>query len=197
MLQSLTETLVNYGIWGILLLAFIDSAGIPVAIGMDALVILLAIKAPHMAFAGVAMAVAGSLAGNIVLFLVARRGGQRLLNEAPTPGKSRRFREWFRRYGLVTVFIPALIPLPPLPLKVFVISAGIFRTQLRSFLLTIFFARVIRYSGEAYLGARIGEQSSDFLRQHVWTLVGMAVGLALLLILLLEINERRRRASGI
>ena len=39
MLARLTAALIAYGPFGILVLAFIDSAGIPVASGMDALVI--------------------------------------------------------------------------------------------------------------------------------------------------------------
>src|ERR1022692_353342 len=45
MLAKLTAVLIAYGPAGILVLAFIDSAGIPVASGMDALVILVAAKA--------------------------------------------------------------------------------------------------------------------------------------------------------
>jgi len=47
MLAKLTAALIAFGPIGILILAFIDSAGIPVASGMDALVIVVAAKAPR------------------------------------------------------------------------------------------------------------------------------------------------------
>ncbi|HWB98742.1 MAG TPA: VTT domain-containing protein [Bryobacteraceae bacterium] len=188
--------LVDYGVWGILLLAFIDSAGIPVAMGMDALVVLIAAKAPEQAYLGAAMAVLGSLVGNVFLFTASRKGGSKLLQDPPEPGNPQRFRAWFQRYGLATVFIPALVPVIPLPLKVFVISAGVFRTSLRSFLSVILVARVIRYFGEAWLGVRVGMESTSYLREHVWTMTGAAVGLVAVTIVVLRLNERWRRSRA-
>jgi len=184
----------SWGHWGILLLAFIDSAGIPVTVGMDALVILVAAKAPERAWLAAGMAVAGSMAGNVALFLAARKGGARFVDPAaPGTGRPQRFRAWFHRYGLATVFIPALVPIP-LPLKVFVISAGVLGTRLRSFVLVVLAARVVRYFGEAWLGMELGEQSAGFLRLHAWGLAGFATALFLGIYLLLRFNDRNRRA---
>jgi membrane protein YqaA with SNARE-associated domain len=190
MLAKLTALLVSYGPAGILLLAFIDSTGIPVASGMDALVILVAAKAPSRAYLAASMGVAGSLIGNLVLFMAARTGARSFIEEVPHPGP-RRFRDWFRRYGLLTVFIPALCPIP-LPLKVFVISAGIFRTPVRSFAAVILTARALRYFGEAYLGVTLGKDSAGFLRAHIGWLIGGAVALLVILYALVRLNERRR-----
>src|ERR1039458_8527136 len=104
MLAKLTAVLIAYGPAGILVLAFIDSAGIPVASGMDALVILVAAKAPSRALFAASMGVLGSLIGNLVLFLGARAGARRFVKVAPLPGDKQRFREWVERYGLVATF---------------------------------------------------------------------------------------------
>jgi len=193
MLAKLTAMLVAYGPAGILVLAFIDSAGIPVASGMDALVILVAAKAPSHAIFAASMGVLGSLIGNLVLFMAARTGARRFIKDVPQPGDKRRFREWFRRYGLLTVFIPALLPIP-LPLKVFVISAAAFGTSLRTFLLVIVLARSIRYYGEAYLGLKLGKEGSVlFLRTHTWHLLAGAVALFALLYAAAILTERHRR----
>lgn len=85
---------------------------------------------------------------------------------AATPeGRGGRFREWFRRYGMVTVFVPALIPIP-MPLKVFVISAGVTGTSFSEFVGVVLLARSIRYFGEAWLGVRLGAESTAFLKAH-------------------------------
>jgi membrane protein YqaA with SNARE-associated domain len=194
MLAKLTAALVAYGPLGILVLAFIDSAGIPVASGMDALVILVAAKAPSRALLAASMGVLGSLIGNVVLFMAARAGGRRFVKDVPQPGDKRRFREWFERYGLLTIFIPAMLPIP-LPLKVFVISAAVLRTPLRTFVAVIVAGRCIRYGGEAYLGVKLGEGSAQFLRAHTWHLVGGAVALFAVLYALLMLTERRRHAK--
>ena len=194
MLAKLTAALVAYGPAGILLLAFIDSAGIPVATGMDALVILVAVESPSRAYFAASMGVLGSVIGNVVLFLAARKGLSRFV-KAPQPGGKQRFRDWFQRYGLLTVFIPALSPIP-LPLKVFVISAALLRTPLRSFLMVIVLGRVLRYFSEAYLGVKLGKESAHFLRAHTWHFIGGAVALFAVLYLMLALNERRRGRAG-
>lgn len=190
MLAKLTAVLVAFGPLGILVLAFIDSAGIPVASGMDALVILVAAKSPSRAVLAASMGVLGSLIGNVALFLGARAGGRRFV-KTPPPGDTRRFREWFKRYGLLTIFIPCMLPIP-LPLKVFVISAAVLRTPLRTFILVITLGRSIRYFGEAYLGVMLGEGSGRFLRAHTWHLAGGAVVLFGVLYALLMLAEGRR-----
>jgi membrane protein DedA with SNARE-associated domain len=191
-ISGLGATLSSWGPWGILLLAFIDSAGVPVAVGIDALVILIAAQAPGKAWLAVTMAVVGSMAGNILLFMAARKGGARFVKAVPAPEKPQRFRRWFNRYGLMTVFIPALVPIP-LPLKVFVITAGLLHTPINSFVLVVLAARVLRYGGEAWLGYKLGQKSTAFLTQHVWELCGAAVLLAICIYFMLKISERRHR----
>jgi membrane protein YqaA with SNARE-associated domain len=194
MLAKITAALVAYGPLGILLLAFIDSAGIPVASGMDALVILVAAKDPSRAYLAAWLGVIGSLIGNLVLFLAARRGARRFIKDVPHPGP-RGFRNWFDRYGLLTVFIPAAVPIP-LPTKVFVISAGALRTSLSSFVLVILAARCLRYFGEAYLGMRLGEQSGAYLRAHSRWLIGGAIALFVVVYGVLRLIERKRQTAG-
>jgi membrane protein YqaA with SNARE-associated domain len=190
MLARLTALLVSYGPLGILLLAFIDSAGIPVASGMDALVILVAVKAPSRAYFAASMGVLGSLIGNLVLFMAARTGARRFVRDVPHPGP-RRFHAWFERYGLLTIFIPAMMPIP-LPLKIFVISAAVAHTPLRSFIAVIVLGRAIRYFGEAYLGVALGRDSLPFLRAHSWALIASAVALFAVLYVAVMLNERRK-----
>jgi membrane protein YqaA with SNARE-associated domain len=196
MLAKLTAALIAFGPLGILVLAFIDSVGIPMASGMDALVIVIAAKAPARAAFAASMGVIGSLIGNVILFLGARAGGRRFVRETEPAAKQQPFREWFKRYGLLTVFIPAMLPIP-LPLKVFVISAAVLHTPLRTFILVILLGRSIRYFGEAYLGVQLGEHSWQYLRAHTWHLMAGAVVLFVALYLLIVLVERRRTRSTV
>lgn len=194
MLAKITAALVAYGPWGVLLVGFLDSLGVPLPAAMDALLIFLAAKAPERALFAAAMAVIGSFGGNLALFLGIQHGSRLLIKTVPEPGKPQRFRDWFRRYGLVTVFIPAAIPVLPLPLKVFVVSAAYLRTPLRRFLLLILLARIVRYFGDAYLGMRLGAAAQPFLARNAWTLAGIAVVAAAALFLLIHWNTRSRNA---
>ncbi len=191
MLENITNLLIAYGPWGILLLAFVDSAGVPVAVGMDALVIFLSAKNPSAAVLYAFLGVFGSAAGNLVLFWLARHGGRRFLNQEEPPGRTRRFRAWFLRYGLLTVFIPALVPIP-LPMKVFVISAGALQVRMGGFIAVILLGRTLRYGGEAWLGAQVGEHSTQYLTSHLTELVLFAVALFVIIYAIMRISDRSK-----
>ena len=176
MLSHLTQVLVAWGPLGILLLSVIDSAGIPVAAVFDALLILIAVQRPAVAWWCAGLAVVGSTTGNIILFYLSRRGGQQFLRKSASEGRAMRFRAWFTRYGLLTVFIPALIPIP-MPMKLFVITAGVFATPIAEFIGVVVLARIFRYFGEVWLGVALGHNSTTFLKAHVWQLTGSALTL--------------------
>ena len=124
------------GPWGMLPLSVLDSVGIPIAGALDALLIFLSVKDPSHAYLAATLSVIGSTGGNIFLFLTARRGGKKFLERSAQPGRSQRFRQWFERYGLATVFVPALVPIP-MPMKLFVISAGALHTRIGPFVAVI------------------------------------------------------------
>ena len=198
LLHKIAVALAAYGPWGILLLAAIDSFGIPLPAAIDLLVVGVAAtsaNSPGHAYFTALLAIIGSLAGNIGLFQAARHGRRLFSRSEPAPGKSQRFEQWFYRYGLLTVFIPAVTPVVPLPLKVFVISAGVLRTPFVRFLAVILLARVIRYFGLAWLGIQLGEDAQGFLQRNGWTLAGVALALALALVFLIRLNDRRRQIS--
>jgi len=193
-LHQLSDALILFGPWGVLLLSLLDSFGVPMPAVMDALLIYVAWKSPDRAWFTAGMAVAGSIAGNCALFWAARHGFRRFI-KPPEPGSPQKFREWFRRYGLVTVFIPALLPIP-LPLKVFVVSAGMLHTPSGQFVAVVVLARFIRYFGEAYLGMRLGRDAQAFLNHNGWTLIAAALGLAFLLFWLIRLSDRRRSRAA-
>jgi membrane protein YqaA with SNARE-associated domain len=191
LLHRLTDALIAWGPAGILLLSILDSSGVPVAGVFDALLILISVEHPSVAWLCAALAVAGSTAGNVILFSTAHRGGRRFMSNAAPEGRGAKFREWFRRYGMVTVFVPALVPIP-MPLKLFVISAGVVGTSMAQFVTVVLVARTLRYFGAAWLGVRLGTGSAGFLKAHAWHfLIG---GLVLFVSLYLFILIRGRRA---
>ena len=195
-LHKIAFALTAYGPWGILVLAALDSLGVPLPAAVDLLVAGTAANnahAPVRAYGAALLAVVGSLCGNIALFNAARHG-RRLFGKQAAPGSSTKFESWFQRYGLLTVFVPAVTPVAPLPLKVFVVSAGALRTSFVRFLGVILVARMIRYLGLAWLGIQLGENAAGFLRHNVWTVAGSALALALMLVLLLRWRESRREA---
>jgi len=197
--EHLAKYLIAYGPAGVFVLSALDSLGVPLPAVLDGLILGVAadsVKTPHIAWLTAFLAVVGSTGGNLLLFTGARHG-HRLFRrkEAPeaVPG---RFQSWFHRYGLVTVFIPAVTPVPPLPLKFFVISAGAFRTPYARFVAVIVAARAVRFFGEAWLGLQLGRDAEGFLIRNGWRLAGGFLLLALLLVFLLKMIGRRAGAGS-
>lgn len=190
-LRSIADALVTWGPAGVLLLAVLDSAGIPLPTGVDALIVATSAASPESATLVTLLAVGGSLLGNLVLFSIARTGGRRYLERHLRAERARRFHQWFHRYGLLTVFIPGLVPIP-LPMKVFVISAGALGVRLTHFLLVVLLARVPRYAALAYLGAKVGEHSLAYLKDRAGYLILFSAALTLFLILLIRLTDRLR-----
>jgi membrane protein DedA with SNARE-associated domain len=196
MLRRIANVLIAFGPWGVFILGFIDSMGVPLPAAIDALMLGVAIETPHRAYFTALMAVLGSTGGNLILFQVARSGGRRFIKTERPAGKRQKFQQWFNRYGLLTVFVPAVVPFVPLPLKVFVVSAGAMHTHSGKFLAVILLARVIRYFGEAYLGIRLGGGAQLFLRQNAWSIAGVALGIALAAVALIKWVDRRSLPHG-
>jgi membrane protein DedA with SNARE-associated domain len=196
-LRTLTKTLIAWGPTGVFLLALMDSAGVPLPGGVDALLLVVGAVNPASAFWIGALAIVGSTVGSFFLFWLGHRGGRRYLDRRTATRRAHRLREWYTRYGMLTVFIPALVPIP-MPLKVFVLCAGALGIKPIPFVLVILAARIPRYLGLAYLGAQLGTDAPGYLRAHGWHLAGIAAAMFVVLYVLILWRERglRRRARA-
>ena len=173
-------------------MAILDSAGIPVVGGVDALLIWVSVTSPGTAYLAAATAVIGSLIGSLVLFFLARKGGEAYLARYTSSRRGAKLKSWFLEYGLLTVFVPS-VSFVPMPLKVFVISAGALGVNPLLFALVLTVARVIRYFFLAWLGLRLGDQALPYLKQHIWMFVALAIGLFASLYFLIAYLDKRRR----
>lgn len=189
-MKALVQMLSAWGPGGLFFLAAFDSAGVPLPAAVDALLVAVAVVNPSVAWLSAALAVVGSCAGSLALFLVARKGGEAYWRRQKPSPRAARFRQWFQAYGLITVFIPVLVPIP-LPVKVFVISAGALGASPLRFLAVVAAARIPRYCLLAYLGLRLGHGTMAWLRTNVWWLALFALLLALALGALVRFASRR------
>jgi len=190
-LRTFVKTLSAWGPWGIFLLAVLDSAGIPLPAAVDALLLVIAATDRKAAYFAATLASIGSAVGSMVLFYIARKGGKAYLDRHTATGRGKLFREWFQHYGLITVFVPAISPIP-MPMKLFVISAGAMGISPVSYLLTVLAARIPRYFVLAYLGSQLGEGAGGYILLHKWEIVAGLGALFALLYLGINIMERRR-----
>ena len=189
-LEPFQAFLSDLGPASVIVLSFLDSAGMPTLGGPD---VLLLLTAPNFSLATGLWLLAGSVAasalGCLVLYYVGRRGGEPLL--ARFGGSERR--EWVRlkleRYEFAAIFAAALGP-PPFPTKLFVLSAGVLGMKWQPLLLAVILGRTLRYGVAWYLGLHYGAQAADLLSQHYLAIfAGVIVLLALMLLIPLLIRR--------
>ena len=91
-------------------------------------------------------------------------------------------RDKIDRYGLWAVAFSVIAP-PPYPMKLFILSAGVFGMPFGKFALAAVLGRTVRYSMVGYLAVRYGEKATELLRDHfAWVAVGLAAMIAIGLI---------------
>jgi membrane protein YqaA with SNARE-associated domain len=171
---GLTSTLGGFGLF---IVAFLDSSFISLPIANDIVVIQLSIRhKAGMPFYAL-MALLGSIAGCLVLYFLARKGGEAYFRRR-AGARAERVRKWVERNAFLSIAIPSILP-PPMPFKAFVLAAGVFQMPLRTFLLALVTGRGLRYFAEGFLAVRYGEEAIEMLKRHP---VGFSVAMLTLIV---------------
>ncbi len=164
--------------------------------GVDALIVIIAVASRSQAYLAALTAIVGSLVGSLILFLIARKGGEEYHRRHTSSARGSRLRAWFHEYGLLTVFVPAFVPIIPLPLKIFIISAGALEESPITFSLVLLAARIPRYMFLAWLGSRLGYDTLPFLRHYIWELILLACAIFVVLYAVVRIIHDRRLSKS-
>jgi membrane protein YqaA with SNARE-associated domain len=163
---------------GLFIIALLDSSFLSFPEVCDVLIVLLTIQNPPRMLYYAGVTTVGSVAGCYALFAVGRKGGEAFLRKRFKGRHVDRAMETFRRYGMLAIVVPSLLP-PPMPFKVFVLAAGVARMRTLDFLVACAIGRAIRYGGEGLLALWYGERALAFLRDNAHA-VGLWLGLAVL-----------------
>jgi len=149
---------------GLFLISFLDSSVLTFPVINDLLLIELSIQHPARMPLYAFMAALGSVLGCVLLYFIARRGGEAFFHRKAGE-RGRVIRRWVERNGFGGMLVAALLP-PPTPFKFFVLAAGVFEVPLASFVSAISLARLIRYFGVGYLAVKYGNDALPFLSRH-------------------------------
>ena len=149
---------------GLFLISFLDSSVLTFPVINDLLLIDLSIQHPERMPLYALMAASGSLLGCVLLYFIARKGGEAFFHRK-AGARAHTVRHWVERNGFGGMLVAALLP-PPTPFKFFVFAAGVFEVPLMSFTSAIALARAIRYFGVGYLAVRYGNEALPYLGRH-------------------------------
>jgi membrane protein YqaA with SNARE-associated domain len=149
---------------GLFLISFLDSSVLTFPVINDLLLIDLSMQRPTRMALYASMAALGSLLGCVLLYFLARKGGEAVFRKK-AGSRADAIRHWLERNGFGGMLVAALLP-PPTPFKFFVLAAGVFELPFASFTAAIALARVLRYFTVGYLAVKYGSQALPFLAAH-------------------------------
>ena len=193
-LAELGAWLMTFGAVGLFAIALLDSALIPLPSGPDLIMLTLsAVNPPRMPLYALA-ATTGSTIGCTILYLIARRAGDRALRHV-SPEKRERIQNLLGRYDMLAVMTTALLP-PPFPFKPFVLGAGVFKLKTARFILAILIGRAIRFLIEGWLAIEFGDDAVRIVKEHGFKVL-IGVGAVLLVVLAVGLYRRRLQRSRV
>ena len=191
--QWIVATLEPYGAPGLMIIAIFDSSFLSLPEVNDAALMALSIAHPSRMWEYAAMTVLGSVIGCTLLYSVGRKGGEAMLRKRFAADKVDRIRGWYQKYGMLAVIVPSLLP-PPLPFKIFVLTAGAFHTPWLRFMAAVAIGRSIRYFAEGILAVWYGKQAIEIVANN-FPIVGMVLAGVIVACALVYVFMRRNRAS--
>jgi membrane protein YqaA with SNARE-associated domain len=177
---------------GLFIIGFLDSSFLSFPELNDLLIVWMVTQHKDRVVYYALMATAGSVLGCLVLYYIARKGGEALLRRRFKGHTVDRGLALFQKYGLLVVIIPALLP-PPAPFKIFILLAGVAAIPVWQFTAAIAAARLLRYGGEGMLAVAYGERANLFLRDHAKELGLWLSGLLIVVVLGWMLIKRLRR----
>ena len=150
---------------GLFFVAFIDASVLSLPEVNDVLIVYMVTKSPSFLLYYAAMATAGSIGGSLVVYYLGRKGGEALLRKQFSREQVDRMQGRFTRYGMAAVVVPAMLP-PPVPLKLFVLGAGVAGMPAGTFAWAIGIGRGLRYIAEGILAYYYGAIAFDYIKRH-------------------------------
>ena len=151
------------GLWGVGLIALLDSSTIPVP--MDAiLAVYIWNNKSHFALCCL-LASVGSAIGGLLPYGLGRAGGELFLLKRVNRARFEQLRSRFERQEFLAVMIPSMLP-PPAPWKLFVFGAGVFEMRVPLFMLAVTAGRMVRWLILSALVLELGPGAADLVAHH-------------------------------
>jgi membrane protein YqaA with SNARE-associated domain len=160
-LQALVASLGGFGLFAA---AFLDASVLSLPVINDILVIRMSIRNPAAMPYYALMATLGSLGGCLLLYYLAKKGGELMFHKKVGP-RAARIRAWVDRNAFLSIAVPSILP-PPMPFKAFVLAAGVFQMPMKTFILALVIGRGFRYFAEGILAVRYGADATRYLMEN-------------------------------
>ena len=176
---------------GLFIIAYLDSSFLSFPEVCDALIVLLTVQHRERMIFYALVTTLGSVGGCYSLYLVGRKGGEAFLRKRFHERHVDRAMAVFRRYGMLSVLVPSLLP-PPMPFKIFVLAAGVAGMSSFDFLIAVGLGRTIRFFGVGMLALWKGQEAIIWVHDNAAN-VGIGLAVAVVAFVLVSVWRRTRR----
>jgi membrane protein YqaA with SNARE-associated domain len=173
----LVPFLAKFGIWGVGLVAILDSSTIPVP--MDAILAFYVWNDKGHFWLYCLLASIGSALGGLLPYGLGRAGGELFLLKRVNRERFEKMRSRFEKQEFLAMMVPSMLP-PPTPWKAFVFAAGVFEMRVAPFMLAVFCGRMVRWLTLSLLVLKLGPGAVGIVAHHSLALIGVAGSLAVL-----------------
>ena len=179
---AILAALAPLGLWGLGVLAAIDSASIYIPI--DALVVGYSVHDHSKFLLYCLVAALGEAFGSLIPFYLGRAGGELFLLKKIDRARYEQLRDRFERQEFLAIMIPSMMS-PPVPVKLFLFAAGVFEMRVLSLFCAVFAGMFLRFGVVAAVailyGPAIVQTIGSAMKNHA-TIMLTVIGILVMLI---------------
>lgn len=161
---ELLAQLKDYGTPGLFVITLLDSAFVPIPSGPDVLMVTLALQSSPLEIVKyVVVATIGSTLGCLLLYMLARQGGESVLKRVSAERRDY-VQHMLGRYDSLAIIAACLMP-PPFPFKPFILVSGVLDFKLSRLIIGLLIGRSLRYLLLGMLALYFGPATIDLLKK--------------------------------
>ncbi len=181
--------LMDYGIWGLILVSFADSSFFPIP--PDVLLIPMSIANPDSALLYALYTTVASVIGALFGWWIGKKLGRPILVYLFKEERIQKVEDYFNKFGPMAILIAGLTPIP---YKIFTIFAGVSGIRIRVLVIWSIIGRGFRFFLEAAIIMALGEKAKPFIEQN-FAILSFVVGAVLVVLYIGYVMIKRRRTS--
>jgi membrane protein YqaA with SNARE-associated domain len=191
LMHDMEQWLLEFGIFGLFLVAFTESSFFPIP--PDVLLIPLSLAQPEKALWFAFLTTVASVLGALLGWYIGKKLGRPILRYIISEERIEKVEEYFQKYGAMAIVIAGFTPIP---YKVFTIFSGISNVKIRTLLFWSFIGRGARFFLEGFIILTLGAQAKPFIEEN-FTLLTIVGGLLIILCFLVYKWMQRKKTNSI
>lgn len=173
---NIINILVGYGMYGIIIAAFLEAIFMPVP--MELISIPIYLLNPTKAFFYSFILVIFSFSGSIAGYYIGKILGKPLLNKFDSSKYISKLRELYTKNSFLTILTSSFTPIP---YEAYVLSAGVFNIDFPKFALGSAISRIIRHLPQGIIVFLYGESLLTYLKEYT-LILGLATFILIILL---------------